>query len=92
MTRTVNCIKLGREAPGLEQPPFDNELGQKIYDQVSQEAWEFCKQQLTMVINEYQLTLANPEVQQRMMQQIEDFFFGEGIQSPPPDYVPPSSK
>lgn len=88
MARTVQCVKLGREAEGLDAPPFPGALGQRIYDQVSREAWELWKQQMTMLVNEYRLSMANPEAQKMLMEQMEQFFFGEGAQLPP-DYVPP---
>jgi Fe-S cluster biosynthesis and repair protein YggX len=89
MARMVNCVKLGREAEGLEKPPFRGELGQRIYEQVSKEAWDLWTQQMTMIVNEYRLSMANPEAQKMLMDQMEKFFFGEGAIAPP-DYVPPS--
>jgi len=62
MARTVQCKKLGKEAPGLDKPPFDGELGREIYDHVSQEAWELWNSQMMVrVINEYRLNLADSE-------------------------------
>jgi Fe-S cluster biosynthesis and repair protein YggX len=87
----VMCAKLHRELPGLEEPPFDTELGKKIYDNVSQEAWgqwmEFCK----MLLNEYRLNPARKEDQEVIVKQMEQFFFGEGA-APPKEYVPPAQK
>jgi Fe-S cluster biosynthesis and repair protein YggX len=87
----VMCAKLHRELPGLEEPPFDTELGKKIYDNVSQEAWghwmEFCK----MLLNEYRLNPARKEDQEVIVKQMEQFFFGEGA-APPKEYVPPVKK
>lgn len=84
----VNCIKLHKELPGLDEPPFDTELGRKIYDNVSQQAWnqwtEFCK----MLLNEYRLNPARREDQEVIVRQMEQYFFGEGA-APPPDYVAP---
>jgi Fe-S cluster biosynthesis and repair protein YggX len=91
MARMVQCVKLSREAEGLEKPPIPGELGQKIYDRVSKEAWEFWMAQMTMIINEYRLTLADPRAQQFLSEQMEKFFFGEGDQTPP-DYVPPEAR
>ena len=86
----VFCIKLQKELPGLEEPPFDTELGQKIYEKVSQQAWnqwtEFCK----MLLNEYRLNPARREDQEVIVKQMEQYFFGEGA-APPPDYVEPQS-
>lgn len=89
--RTVFCVKLQKELPGLDEPPFDNELGQKIYQQVSQEAWnawtEFCK----ILLNEYRLNPARREDQEVIVKQMEQFFFGAGTQMPA-EYVPPGQK
>lgn len=89
MARTVQCVMLKKEAPGLEYPPVPGELGQKIYDQVSQEAWEQWTAQQTMLINEYRLNLADERAQKLLMEKLEEFFYGGGVE-PPPDYVPPA--
>lgn len=84
----VFCVKLQKELPGLDEPPFDTELGRKIYDNISQQAWnqwtEFCK----MLLNEYRLNPARREDQQVIVRQMEQYFFGEGA-APPPEYVAP---
>ncbi|MDP9268626.1 MAG: oxidative damage protection protein [Acidobacteriota bacterium] len=87
----VKCIKLGKEMPGLDEPPFDGELGQKIYENVSQEAWRLWGEHAKMVINEYRLNPADKKAQEIIVQHMEQFFFGEGAQLPP-DYVPPQQK
>ena len=78
----VFCVKLKKELPGLEEPPFDSPLGQKVYDNVSQEAWrgwtEFCK----MLLNEYRLNPARREDQEVIVKQMEQYFFGEGSAPP----------
>lgn len=85
----VFCVKLHQELPGLAEPPFDTELGQKIYDNVSQQAWtawgEFCK----MLLNEYRLNPARREDQEVIVKQMEQYFFGQGV-APPKEYVPPT--
>jgi Fe-S cluster biosynthesis and repair protein YggX len=91
MARMVKCMKLGRELEGLDKPPFAGELGQRIYDNISKEGWKLWTAHMTMVVNEFRLSMANPESQKIIMQQMEQFFFGEGA-ALPPDYVPPSSK
>ena len=91
MTRTVNCAKLGKELPGMEYPPLKGELGRRIYETVSEEAWGLWLKHSTMVINEYRLNPSEPEGQKILKEQIEQFFFGEGAQLPP-DYVPPQGK
>ena len=87
----VFCAKLHKELPGLDEPPFDTELGNKIYNQVSREAWtgwtEFCK----MLLNEYRLNPARREDQEVIVKQMEQYFFGEGS-ALPAEYVPPAQK
>lgn len=85
----VKCVKLGRELPGLDEPPFDTEVGQRVYENVSQEAWQMWTEHLKMIINEYRLNPAQKEAQALIVQQLEQYFFGEGAAAPPPDYVPP---
>jgi Fe-S cluster biosynthesis and repair protein YggX len=75
MARTVYCVKLEKELPGLEKPPFSGELGQRIYDNVSAEAYAEWKPQLTTIINHYGLNPADPETRQVLRQQMEAFFF-----------------
>jgi Fe-S cluster biosynthesis and repair protein YggX len=91
MSRMVKCVKLGREAEGMKWKPFEDELGQKLYDNVSQEAWKMWLEHSKMLINEYRLDLMSPRAQQILREQVEQFFFGEGSQLPP-DYVPPKAK
>ena len=91
MARMVKCVKLGREAEGVKWKPFSDALGQRIYENVSQEAWKMWLEHSKMLINEYRLDLMSPKAQQILMEQCEQFFFGEGSQLPP-DYVPPKAK
>lgn len=81
-TRTVKCVKLGRELPGLPRPPFRGDLGQRIYDNVSQQAWDLWQQQSTLLINHYGLNMADKRAQQFLIEQMEDFFFGPGAEMP----------
>ncbi|MEJ2346733.1 MAG: oxidative damage protection protein [Gammaproteobacteria bacterium] len=90
MSRMVHCVKLNKEAEGLERPPYPGELGQKIFDNISKEAWQMWLRQQTMLINEYRLTPVNPEHRKQLEEQMEKFLFGEGGQAPE-GYVPPSS-
>ena len=78
MARTVNCVKLGREAEGLERPPLPGELGRRIYEQVSKEGWQLWVQQQTRLINENRLTLADSRARKYLLEQVEKFFFGGG--------------
>ena len=91
MARIVKCVKLGREAEGMKWKPFEDELGQRLFDNVSQEAWKMWLEHSKMLINEYRLDLMSPRAQQILREQVEQFFFGEGSQLPP-DYVPPKAK
>jgi Fe-S cluster biosynthesis and repair protein YggX len=83
----VNCVKLGRELPGLNRPPFGGALGQRIYENISQQAWALWQDQSTLLINHYGLNLRDPAAQKFLMEQIEQFFFGEGSQLPE-DWTP----
>jgi Fe-S cluster biosynthesis and repair protein YggX len=85
--RMVKCVKLHKELPGLEEAPWYGELGQRIYDNVSQEAWDQWVNYLRMLINEYRLVPASKEAQEFIAKQMEAFFFGEGS-SEVPGYVP----
>ena len=91
MARMVMCVKLGREAEGMKWKPFTDELGQRLYDQVSAEAWKMWLEHSKMLINEYRLDLMSPKAQQILREQCEQFFFGEGS-ALPPDYVAPKAK
>src|SRR5574341_1365115 len=97
----VYCVKLQREAPGIDEDDIQGlvalemvesiggpELRQRVYENVSMEAWELWKGFLTMLMNEYRLNTMDPEVDPFILQQMEDFFFGEGA-ALPPGYVPP---
>ncbi|WP_423821548.1 oxidative damage protection protein [Salinisphaera sp. SPP-AMP-43] len=88
MTRTVQCVKLGRQAQGLPQPPLPGELGQRIYENVSMEAWQQWMQEQTRLINEYGLHLADPKAREFLTEQTEEYFFGSG-QTAETHYVPP---
>ena len=86
MAHTVHCIKLEKEAEGLEFPPYPGDLGKKIYESVSKEAWQMWLSQQTMLINEYRLSLADSKSQQFLKEELEKFFFGEGS-APPTEFV-----
>ncbi|OFW53745.1 MAG: oxidative damage protection protein [Actinobacteria bacterium RBG_16_67_10] len=88
--RKVFCMKLKKELPGLDTPPWPGALGQRIYQQVSVEAWHMWEERMRMILNEYRLLPFQKEAQQLIAQQMEDFFFGEGT-ALPPDYVPEKS-
>jgi Fe-S cluster biosynthesis and repair protein YggX len=87
--RMVHCVKFGRAMEGLDEVPFDNHpLGQRIYENVSREAWRMWVEHMKMLMNEYRLNLGTREAQEFLLRQMEQYFFGEGAQLPP-DYVPP---
>ncbi len=72
------CVKLHKELPGLSEPPFDNPLGQRIYESVSEEAWKGWVERLKMIMNEYRLNLGNKEAQEFVMQQMEEYSSAKG--------------
>jgi len=88
----VHCVKFQKEMEGLQEIPFEGHpLGQKIYDNVSKEAWKMWVEHMKMLMNEYRLNLGTPEAQEFLLKQMDDYFFGEGA-ALPPDYVPPQAK
>jgi Fe-S cluster biosynthesis and repair protein YggX len=90
MSRTVKCIKLGQEAEGLDFPPLPGALGQRIFENVSKEAWQQWIRLQTMIINENRLNLADPAHRKYLMEQVESHFFGPGAAAVS-GYVPPKS-
>ena len=91
MTRMVHCVKLGKEAEGLKRQPYPGELGKRIFENVSEEAWRMWLQHQTMLINEMRLTPIDPKARQFLEQEMEKFFFGEGS-AKPEGYVAPGSE
>jgi Fe-S cluster biosynthesis and repair protein YggX len=90
--RKVFCVKFQKEMPGLDEVPFDGHpLGQRIYENVSQEAWKMWLEHMKMLMNEYRLNLGTQEAQKFLLEQMEQYFFGEGA-ALPAGYVPPRSK
>lgn len=83
MARMVYCMKLKKEAPGLDFPPLPGELGQKIYDNISKEAWDEWVKLQTMMVNEYQLNLSDPKIRGRLIEQMKTHLFGKGIDNVP---------
>ncbi len=86
MARTVFCVKLGKDSEGLDETPQPGELGQRIFENVSKEAWQMWLTHQVMIINEYRMNLADPEAQQFLDREMEKYFFGEGSMQPP-DHV-----
>ncbi len=89
MPRTVHCIKLGIDAEGLDRVPYPGALGQRIFENVSKQAWQQWLQHQTRVINEYRLSLAEPTARQMLAEEMEKFFFGGDLAKT--EYKPPSA-
>ena len=90
MARMVNCVKLGREAEGMDFPPMPGELGKRLFDNVSKEAWQQWIRLQTMLINENRLNLADPQARKYLADQVTKHFFGDGADMAS-GYVPPRS-
>ena len=82
MSRTVQCVLLKREAEGLDRAPYPGELGRRIYEQVSKDAWAQWLRHQTLLINEYRLTPIEPKARKFLEAEMEKFFFGAGSQAP----------
>ena len=89
MARMVNCIKLGREAEGLDFPPVPGEIGKRLYENVSKEAWQQWVKLQTMLINENRLSLADAKARKYLEEQMASHFFGPGADQAT-GYVPPA--
>jgi Fe-S cluster biosynthesis and repair protein YggX len=89
--RTVQCVKFQKELPGLDAPPWPGELGRRIYDNVSAQAWKLWEERMKMILNEYRLMPWQKEAQELIAKHMEDFFFGEDA-ALPPGYVPQQAK
>ena len=90
MARMVNCIKLGKEADGLDFPPYPGELGKRIYESVSKQAWADWLKHQTMLVNENRLNLADARARQYLARQMETHFFSGGADAAA-GYVPPTA-
>jgi Fe-S cluster biosynthesis and repair protein YggX len=87
MTRFIQCTKLHKEAEGLDQPPYPGALGQRIFTEISKEAWDAWLSHQTMLINEYRLSMLDPKARDFLKKEMEKFLFGEGSATPP-DFTP----
>ena len=87
----VTCAKKGAELPGLVYRPFSDELGTKIFENISQEAWSEWLEHSKMIVNEYRLDLTSEQAHTMLKEQCEAFLFGGDVQAPPPDYTPADS-
>lgn len=90
MSRTVHCIKLQREAEGLAYAPYPGELGKRIFENVSKEAWTQWLAHQTMLINENRLSPLDPKARKFLEGEMEKYFFGEGSAAPQ-GYVAPGN-
>ena len=82
MARTIQCTYLKKEAEGLDFAPYPGELGKRIYENVSKEAWQAWIKHQTMLINEYRLTPIEPKARKFLESEMEKYFFGTGSQAP----------
>jgi Fe-S cluster biosynthesis and repair protein YggX len=89
--RTVKCVKFQKDLPGLESPPWPGPLGQRVFENVSAQAWKLWEERQKMILNEYRLMPWQKEAQDLIATQMEDFFFGQGA-ALPPGYVPQQAK
>lgn len=89
MTHMVQCAYLGKEAEGLARPTYPGELGKRIYEQISKEAWQLWLRHQTMLINEYRLSPIDPKARKFLEEEMEKFLF-RGDVSHPEGYVPPA--
>lgn len=90
MTRKVQCVLLKREADGLERPTYPGELGRRIFENVSKEAWGRWVRHQVMLMNEYRLSPVDPKARKLLETEMEKFFFGGGSEKPA-DYVAPKA-
>ncbi len=82
MTHTVFCMKLLKELPGLDSPPYPGTLGEKIYNHISAEGWQMWLNHQTMLINEYRLSLVDPKAREFLLQEMQKFLFDGGGEKP----------
>lgn len=88
MTRMVQCKKMNQELPGLTFVPFDDALGERIYNEISAEGWHQWIEHSKRMINEYRLDLVTVEAFEMLHQKCEEFLFGTGVQAEPPMFKP----
>ena len=91
MARMVHCVKLGREAEGLDKLPYPGELGQRIFENVSKEAWKQWLGHQTILINEHRISPVDPKARKFLEEEMEKFFFGSGESELPGGFVSPES-
>lgn len=89
MPHTVFCSRYKQEMEGLDEPPFDSDFGHKVYNNVSKKSWQEWIERQKMLLNEYRLQPWTPQAQEFLVEQMDQFFFGEGA-ALPKEYVPPT--
>jgi len=87
--RMVKCVKLGRELPGLDRAPWKGAIGQRVFENVSKEAWKGWVEHSKMLMNEFRLNPLDPNSQKIIAEQMEQYFFGEGSKLPEGFVAPP---
>ena len=90
MTRMINCVKLGKEAEGMDRVPYPGDLGQRLFAHVSKEAWQLWMKHQTLLINENRLSVIDPKAREFLEGEMEKFFFGGGSEIPE-GYKPPEA-
>lgn len=91
MSRIVHCVKLGIDAEGLDRPPLPGAMGQRLYEQVSKQAWKMWIEHQTRLINEYRLVLADAKARKFLIEEMERYFFGDG-KTAETGFVPPAKE
>ena len=87
MARMIQCVHLGQESEGLDRPPFKGPLGERVFEQISKQAWRAWLEHSKMLINEYRLSPIEPKARKFLVAEMEKFFFGGGSQAPQ-EFVP----
>ena len=82
MSRMVQCVKLGKEAEGLDRQPYPGDLGKRVFDNVSKEAWKLWLGHQTILINEYRLSPIDPKARKMLEEEMDKFFFGGDVEVP----------
>lgn len=91
MSRIIMCSKLSKELPAMPFKPFENELGERIFNEISMDGWRLWLEHSKMMVNEYRMDLTSQKAQEMLLKECDNFFFGEGSQLPP-DFVAPPAK
>lgn len=82
MTKQIFCVKLKQDAEAMNAPPFPGELGNRIFNHVSKQAWKMWLGHQTMLINEYRLSLIDPKAREFLQTEMQNYFFGDGSEAP----------